>query len=525
MTKDDVIYWVLGIIAIVVIAIFGPQMGLFSVFEEEAGYIPYTLDDKIFGDIPQCPSEDVCWELDVEGSYIIQLISYINRNDCSGTEEVSITPEIDLSKKNFKVDYDCIGTAHRDTGGKVYCAILGEEIVVNMAEGGSGVARGSLEIVPSVLNSSISSIYFNGIYIKTVISSDINNLLTRASARTSITDPHGYDMSPCGLSVTLKLINPRYKPIFSCNVGSNDLLAMESFTGGQELGIYSMRYPVQSFCLDQPVIITSPEGATSTAEPYNVWVEGGTLSVPSDQTWTVFYVMQNDGSIPIICSDEYYDVDLQRCTDTAVGIIQICSEGQFDSNLGLCVVQPESACAEGYFDTELGLCVYHPPIQYICPQGTYSEQSGKCEYEPGTSEVCPTDYIWNPISEFCEFVPETQIICPTDMAYSADLNKCVGEGIIAEPLTAEEMCNDLDGDWDGEKCVFEESKENWCIQMGMDYDLASGKCTYIEEIVPEVISDEIKDTEQPVWLYVLVIGLIVLYLVFEAGPNKGFIKR
>ena len=243
---------------------------------------------------------------------------------------------------------------------------------------------GLFEITPSVINPSIISVAVKGISAGTF---DITGW--PAVYLSATVTPGDFRTGPSKITLN----NPRYQPLLSCVKEPDELLALESFSAGQELGIYSTRYAVQKFCLAHPVIVTSPTGSGTTAEPYQTWVEGRTLTVPQDQTWTVFYILKNDGSLPVTCGEDAYDVKLQKCTKVS-GIIQICSQGQFDPALGVCVVQPESIniCPEGgRYDVSLNLCVFSPPIQMICDQGTYDSVIGKCLFKPPSEPVCYPD--------------------------------------------------------------------------------------------------------------------------------------
>lgn len=425
----------------------------------------------------------------------------------------------DLGGNSFRVDIDYSRPYLRSGCGDHYEYNKGY-FSINVAEqevynsGDVEQMSGLFEANPQFLSPDNIDIYFQG-----------QKLITINTAGQELKVSFGLANDNPGSGI-LKLTNARYQLPFNCHMEANDLLAMESFTGGQEISLYSTRYTVKSFCLEHPVIVTSPEGSTTTAEPYQLFILGETTTIPADQTWTMFYVMKNPGTIPVTCPEEFYDVATGMCT-TVGGIIQICSQGTFDPELGVCIVQPESVCAEGYFDTALGLCVYHPPVQYICELGIYSELSGKCEYTPSVEGIC-TIGTWNPESGFCEVFPLEQIICPTGTAYSAKEGACIGEGIVVNPITAEEQCELLDGNYNPETgvCTFEETYKNWCIQQGFDYDASKNSCTYVEEIVPEEIEEIVpkKEPEYMKWIFYILIGLIIYYVLFEAGPKKGIFK-
>ena len=581
MAKDNSIYWIIGIIALIAIAVIGPKIGLFSVivpddyliydnflvpdsiFEEENVFQTTGCGDRgtftfendygncieIFSQRPGCDSSSSSmldatrectnnkWITKIRTFSIVSSAS----SGCypSGTGSIvssfgildltayknpltQITPNKNFLgmdvKMDFSVTFKGTGCGSADYG--TFDILINDQVVYTRKEvvgqSGSLILDYLLEIKSSKLYPSNAVLMMNGQEVKEFTGLDELYVTVRSGLNSGVTAG----------STIIKLNTVKYKVPFSCIQGPNDLLAMESFTGGQELSIYSTRYTVQSFCLDHPVIITSPEGSAATAEPYNVWIQGGTLTVPADETWTVFYVLHNDGSIPVTCPDEFFDVATGTCTQ-ASGIVQICSEGTFDPELGLCVVQPESVCAEGYFDTSLGQCVYHPPIQYVCPQGNYNTATGKCEYTPETAEVCPEGYTYSPISELCEFIPSTQIVCPAGTAYSAIEDACIGEGRILPTVTAEEQCHLLGGDLIDGSCTFEESHKNWCIQQGFDYDSSKDSCTYVEEVIPEEVQDETSKglTDIPLWVYMALGGILIYYIFIEAGPNKGFFQR
>jgi len=227
-----------------------------------------------------------------------------------------------------------------------------------------------------------------------------------------------------GLDVRLSEI--KFKVPFNCKIPENHFLGFETFSSKQ-VSLYSMTYAVKSYCLDHPVIITSAteKGSTATAEPYQKFVQGETLYIPEDQTWTIFYVFENDGTIPVVCKlGDAYDVKRGMCTNVT-GIVHICSEGQFDPSLGLCVVQAKSKiiCDAGRYDIAQDVCIYNPPIQNICEKGTFIPETGKCEYKPDTEAQCG-DYTYNPLRDICEAFPLKTIICEPNFAYNAVTDKC-----------------------------------------------------------------------------------------------------
>jgi len=173
---------------------------------------------------------------------------------------------------------------------------------------------------------------------------------------------------------------------------------METFAGGQDIDINDLRFPVKSFCLGQPIIVTSPNGSTTTAEPYQTLITGQPITIPPDQTWSLFYVFDNsDGLVTTCPSGQAYSVSGEECTDIS-GIVQICSEGVFDPDYGTCVIYPEvkGICDKGRWDEEKQACIWNPPVvelppnyippepsepEYVCSDGSVVSSAEECVAE------------------------------------------------------------------------------------------------------------------------------------------------
>lgn len=212
-------------------------------------------------------------------------------------------------------------------------------------------------------------------------------------------------------------------------LGTNQLLAVEAFGAGKTVSKTSMRYPVVAFSRLNPVIITdsSTNSVSINKQIYDDLDVGKTLQVPVTQTWSIFYVINNNGQLPTIC-DGAIDVNTGKCANIPTGIVFVCSQGQFDPSLGLCVVQGtvQTVCAYGRFDTVQGLCIWNPPIQAVCPSGTvYDIDSQKCTYTPTSEAVCNSGYTYNSATNKCEIYPSSMIICPPNYAYDKSSGKCV----------------------------------------------------------------------------------------------------
>ena len=186
----------------------------------------------------------------------------------------------------------------------------------------------------------------------------------------------------------------------TCSLEAGDFVAGETFAAGTAVSLSSFRYPVKSFCFSNQILVTDSASMTSyqSKQEYVSLVEGSTVTVPAGKTMTFFYVLHQTSDLPIVsqCSQGYWDANAQAClVNVTTGFIYVCSQGQFDPQRGLCVVQPESTllCSEGYYDTVSQKCIINPPVttitgqtQVVCDKGTWNGVS--CVYSPDTTNVC-----------------------------------------------------------------------------------------------------------------------------------------
>ena len=177
----------------------------------------------------------------------------------------------------------------------------------------------------------------------------------------------------------------KYKvPFGSCSFGDNRILGMQTFVGaegGREITEDNLIFQPLQYCINHPVLITTPDGSEPTSEPYILLSKGGSFTLKEDQTALFFYTFYNDGSIPQVCTDgQFYDADNKECR-TIGGVVILCTDGVFDPILGSCTVQPE--------------------VQYICNESQrYNTVSKVCEQimpvrkipaEECKGELVPTD--------------------------------------------------------------------------------------------------------------------------------------
>lgn len=303
----------------------------------------------------------------------------------------------------------------------------------------------TIDIMSSKLNSSQAVVSLNSVK-KCDLDLSVTKELKFSMSTSSGANYNGFyyaDISPIFISDVL------YKIPLSCELAPGELLAVESFAGPKTLTVESFRYPVSHFCIDHEVVRTGPGGSDETAEPYLDWIAGKSVSIPEDQTWSVYYIFDNSQNlVPTMCNlDQVYNLQTEGCTDIT-GVVQVCSEGIWDAvsgtcavtigatevceaggvwnednrrcevtlpssgvcpenttlNAGVCEYVPEtvSICENGRFDVELLKCVFNPPIQEVCSEGTLNEETGACEIQLVLSHECSGNQEWNEETQRCE---------------------------------------------------------------------------------------------------------------------------
>lgn len=207
----------------------------------------------------------------------------------------------------------------------------------------------------------------------------------------------------------------------TCSYDPNDLLAAQTFTGGQVIDKDDLRYPVKSFCKAHPSIITDNDllqSFTST-NVLQALIDGESVTIESQETLTVFYVIENNYQLPTVCDSGdnlAYDVETGVCKST-LGFTYLCSEGVFDALTGVCVVQPgvENRCEKGRYDEGLGVCVYNPPVQADCGTNNayFSVDRKVCVELVQQGYDCPVDFdLYLPTEVVCDDLGGVWLECP-----------------------------------------------------------------------------------------------------------------
>ena len=330
----------------------------------------------------------------------------------------SITPIMNFKGKDVKLSYTIYSTAGSDIdfggGSSIY---INEQLAFSQSrtfqqKTPTQEEKFLFEIQSSRINPNNINIYINGNLIKEMTIEQSELLIKLEISKGSREG-----------NIKAVINSFKYRIPFSCVQQTGDLLAIETFAGGQAIDINDLRFPVKSFCLAHPVIITSPDGSTTSAEPYQVLITGQPVTIPADQTWSFFYVFDNSGQIVRTCpSGNAYDPANDYCRDVH-GLVQVCSEGVFDPAYGTCVIYPEvkGICDKGRWDTEKQACVWNPPIIDICETGTWSAIEQACVWVPDITGKCNPG-IWNEAKGLCIYKLPIIIDQPTP-----------DEGIIIEP--------------------------------------------------------------------------------------------
>jgi len=221
----------------------------------------------------------------------------------------------------------------------------------------------------------------------------------------------------------------------TCDFEANQLLAGETFSGGKTISKDSLRYPPVGFCKAHPSIITSDNSKQSitSTNVYDDLQNGKSVIIASDETLTLFYIIENNNNLPTICdSNENLALDSNNvdvCLST-IGFTYLCSEGQFDALSGTCVVQAKSntICEKGRYDVNEDVCIFNPPVQVDCGDSTayYSIDQDKCIKVPEFNYICPEKYTF--------YEPENQITCTLEGGIWELCSQCPSDKICAEAI-------------------------------------------------------------------------------------------
>jgi hypothetical protein len=205
------------------------------------------------------------------------------------------------------------------------------------------------------------------------------------------------------------------KVVNVCTFADGDLLAVESFTAGSITKL-STRYPVKGFCKANPAIWMVGNTSVTSTSVYDTLINDGSVVIPAGQTLTLFYVVEGNSQMPLACdSGLALNPKTGKCVP-AMGIIYVCSVGQFDPSLGLCAVQVnDPICTKGRLvlnpDGSYS-CVWNPPVQADCDRGFYSVDEDVCKYFADMKYECESGVLHLPEQIECLSKGFEWLSCP-----------------------------------------------------------------------------------------------------------------
>lgn len=216
---------------------------------------------------------------------------------------------------------------------------------------------------------------------------------------------------------------------FSCPLESGRYLTAETFIEGQQIGQNSFAYAPNYFCKRHGIIKTqlaTQRSVESTTE-YAQLVAGQTVTVPSGETWTFFYVPQASQSPPIKCLEgDYYDVETENCVKLVSGFVYVCTDPATTLKGNQCVKEADLqiVCPNNTVLTD-GKCYIAGEIVTTCPANTILD-NGRCYQQGDLVTSCPEGYTLN--NGACYVNGKNIIVCPTD--YVLLNSQCIKEGAL-----------------------------------------------------------------------------------------------
>ena len=276
---------------------------------------------------------------------------------------------------------------------------------------------------------------------------------------------------------------------YTCDIGAGNQMVVETFSAGKLVSMYSFRYPVHHFCPSQPVLIVDDKTAkaTSNAKFYFDLERGDIIEVPADMTYVFYYVMQNNGEIPLTCRD-HYDPETGECTPR-VGIVFLCSEGIWSSDIHACIVTAEQVCDQGVYDEDEMKCIWHPPRQAICddvPVDNIEWITVRTDTQGYANGYCPQGSIFSKgtdveseADDYCMYDGKKVGVSYTKPAsgvlYNIDTQKCEWT-----PIEITD-CENNDAIYEDGVCKYHPQEYIYCDMPGSTYDKDLDKCVYKPE--------------------------------------------
>ena len=171
----------------------------------------------------------------------------------------------------------------------------------------------------------------------------------------------------------------KYNIPWSCHISPGEGFGRQRFTTGQPIDLSSLAKEPRKFCLSQPARIIRDNNIIADAEIYDLVAKGGSYTVKDNELVDFYYIFDQNNCL----INEYFDFASASCKLLSQAIFS-CTNGQYDSLSGGCIVAPEIRtitvevevevpraieCPDG-FDKQLinglGVCIsYSPEIVQI----------------------------------------------------------------------------------------------------------------------------------------------------------------
>ncbi len=213
-----------------------------------------------------------------------------------------------------------------------------------------------------------------------------------------------------------------YKEPNECSlVGGNLMIYYQFFPSGSVITKDSFNVPIKAFCHSLPITKIDSNEEIAIEKSYtelDMLELGSSVTVPEGEVWRIDAIIDSD-DFPtqevFVCPDGYeFDDDERTCVPSFVGV---CSDGQFDPELGV--------CSNG---------VWQP-----CLSGRWNFLTNQCESITGT---CPVINGVEPEVEevngmlICSYNHETVIEVPSEIDGVAQFNYLLMGGVIAIGLVS-----------------------------------------------------------------------------------------
>lgn len=314
-TKNFIIWALLILAGIGFIYFFGIKQTQYT----ELGWVPFALLDNQHtnlvlnsGGLATAKTDfwDITTNMDVNYHYLSLTGGDAKPIISISNSEAKIKLKEDLKSKNFRVDYSVYCGGRDASSGNIEFNIKGASLnkIINY----NSKQEGRIELIPSVLNESKSTLIIDGL--------DRGKIDTSNGAffTATLTSSQGCELT---------LINPRWKPLFSCFIDNDEVLVFDDIK--TNFNINNLAYPVQKFCINNPVVVRSFDerglAQDTQSEIYTILSEGGTINVKENQVIRVPYITKVQGAVQRCLYKQAWNTETKKCEN-------ILSEGLPEPN-------------------------------------------------------------------------------------------------------------------------------------------------------------------------------------------------